>query len=58
MYIEKTIGNFIKVLEQTRQIKYILYARICIYLDIFKDLLNGIELTWEDEEWFQAIDYK
>ena len=32
--------------------------RICIYLDISRDLLDGIKLTWEDEEGFKAIDYK
>ena len=52
MDIGNTLGNFIKVSEQTRQIKYISYARICIYLNISRDLLDGIKLTWEDEEWF------
>ena len=27
-------------------------------MDISRDLPDGIELTWEDEEWFQAIDYE
>ena len=58
MDIGNTLGNFIKVSEQTRQRKYISYARICIYLDISRDLPDGIELTWEDEEWFQEIDYE
>ena len=58
MDIGNTLGNFIKVFEQTRQRKYISYARICIYLDISRDLLDGIEINWEDEEWFQAIDYE
>ena len=58
MDIGNTLGNFIKVSEQTRQRKYILYAKICIYLDISKDLPDGIKLTWEDEKWFQAIDYE
>ena len=35
-----------------------MYARICIYLDISRDILDGIKLTWEDEEWFQEIDYE
>ena len=58
MDIGNSLGNFIKVSEQTRQRKYISYARICIYIDISRDFLDGIELTWEDEEWFQAIDYE
>ena len=56
--IGNSLGTFIKVSEQTRQRKYISYARICIYLDISRDLPDGIELTWEDEDWFQAIDYE
>ena len=56
--IGNTLGTFIKVSEQTRQRKYISFARICIYLDISRDIPDGIELTWEDEEWFQAIDYE
>ena len=58
MDIMNTLGNFIKVLEKNRQIKYISYARICIYLDISRDLPDGIKLTWEDEEWFQEIYYE
>ena len=56
--IGNILGNFVKVLEQTRQRRYTSYAPICIYLDISKDLPNGIDLTWEDEDWFQAIDYE
>ena len=57
MEIGNILGNFVKVSEQTRQRRYISYARICIYLDITKDLPGGIDLTWEDEDWFQAIYY-
>ena len=58
MDIGNTLGNFFKGSEQTRQQKYISYAWICIYLKISKDLTDGIELSWEDEEWFQAIEYE
>jgi len=58
MEIGNILGNFVKVSEQTRQRRYISYARICIYLDITKDLPGGIDLTWEDEDWFQAIYYE
>ena len=58
MDIGNTLGNFINFFEQTRQREYISYAIICIYLDISRYLPDGIELTWEDEEWFQAIDYE
>ena len=43
--IGNSLGTFIKVSEQTRQSKYISYAKICIYLDISRDLPEGIELT-------------
>ena len=58
MEIGNILGKFVKVSEQTRQRRYTSYARICIYLDISKDLPNGIDLTWEDEDWFQAFDYE
>ena len=48
--IGNTLGTFIKVSEQMRQRKYISFTRICIYLDISRDLPDGIELTWEDVE--------
>ena len=56
--IGNLLGNFVKVSEQNRQISYTSYARICIYLDISKDLPDGIDLTWEDEDCFRAIDYE
>ena len=58
MEIGNILGNFVKVSEQTRQRRYISYARICIYLDITKDLPGGIDLTSEDEDWFQEIHYE
>ena len=59
MEIGNILGNFVKVSEQTRQRRYYTsYARICIYLDISKDLPGGIDLTSEDEDWFQAIYYE
>ena len=56
--IGNTPGNFVKVSEQTRQRRYTSYAPICIYLDISQDLPDGIELTWDDEDWFKAIEYE
>ena len=58
MEIGNILGNFSKVSEQTRQRRYTSYARIFIYLDISKDLPGGIDLTSEDEDWFQAIYYE
>ena len=45
MDIGNTLANFIKVSEQTRQRKYISYAKICIYLDISRNLPDEIELA-------------
>ena len=56
--IENTLGNFIKVSKKTKQRRYTSYAKICIYLDISQDLPDGIELSWDDEDWFLAIDYE
>lgn len=53
-----TLGVFVKVLEQTKKMRYTSYARIYIYMDISQDLSEGIELTWEDKDWFQMIDYE
>ena len=33
-------------------------ARICVYLDLSKELPEVINLSWEDEEWLQPIDYE
>ena len=56
--IGNTLGIFVKVSKQTKQMRYTSYARICLYLDIAKDLPDGIDLYWYDKEWFQAIDYE
>ena len=40
--IGNTLGIFVKVSEQTKQMRYTFYARICLYLDISKDLPDGI----------------
>ena len=34
------------------------YARICVYMDLSKDLLEAVSLNWDDEEWIQQIDYE
>ena len=56
--IGNLLGNFVKVSEHTRQRRYTSYAKICMYLDISKHLPDGIDLTWEYEDWFEAIDYE
>ena len=47
-----------KIVEQTNLMRYVSYARICVYLDISKELPESIKLSWHDEEWLQPIDYE
>ena len=56
--IGNALGEFVKISEQTKQVRYVSYARLCVYLDISKDLPEAIELTHDDEEWVQTIDYE
>ena len=56
--IGNTLGEFIKVLEQTKVQRYTSFARICVYMDLSKELSKVISLNWEDEEWIQPIDYE
>ena len=48
--IENTLGEFIKVAEHTKVKRYTSFSRICIYLDLSKELHAAISLNWEDEE--------
>ena len=56
--IGNSIGEFVKVAEQTKIQRYMTYAHICVYMDLSKDLPKAISLNWEDEEWIQNIDYE
>lgn len=56
--IGNTLGVFVKVVDQTRRMRYVSYAHICVYLDISKDLPTSIKLSWHDEDWIQDIDYE
>ena len=51
--IGNSIGEFVKVAEKTRILRYTAYARICVYMDLSKDLVEAVNLNWEDEEWIQ-----
>ena len=36
-----------------------MFARICVYMDLSKDLPEAVSLNWEDEEWIeQILDYE
>ena len=56
--IGNTLGEFIKVAEQTKDQRYTSFARINVYLDLSKELPEAINLSLEDEEWIQPIDYE
>ena len=56
--IGNTLGEFIKVAEQTKAQRYTSFTRICVYLDLSKELLEAISLHWEDEEWIHPRDYE
>ena len=56
--IVNSIEEFVKVVEQTRLQRYTTFPRICVYMDLSKDLPEAVSLNWDDEEWIQQIDYE
>lgn len=56
--IGNTLGSFVRASEQTRKKKFTSYARICVYMDISGELLEGINLMWDDEDCFQTLNYE
>lgn len=56
--IGNSIGIFVKMAEQTKLARYTSFARICVYMNISKDLPEAIKLTWQDEVWVQPLDYE
>ena len=56
--IGNALGVFVKVAEQTKRMRFVSFARICVYLDISKDFPSSIKLSWQDEEWEQEIYYE
>ena len=56
--IGNSIGEFVKVAKQTRLQWYTTFARICVYMDLSKDLPEAISLNWDDGEWIQQINYE
>ena len=56
--IENTLGEFIKVAEHTKVKRYTSFSRICIYMDLSKELHAAINLNLEDEEWIHPIEYE
>jgi hypothetical protein len=58
MGIGNTLGKHVKFLESTKLRKYTSYARICVYMSLYKSLSGTITLEYQDEEWAQTIDYE
>jgi len=56
--IGNTLGDFVKVAEETKLCRYMSYARICVYMDVKKALLDTVSFFHEDIEWIQVIDYE
>ena len=56
--IGNTLGEFIKIAEQTKIQRYTSFAWICVYMDLSRELLEEISINWEDEEWIHPIDYE
>ena len=54
--IGNSLGEFVKIAEKICLQRYTTFARICVYMDLSKDLLEAISLNWDDEQWIQQID--
>ena len=48
--VGNNMGTFIKIFEQTKVKRYTAYARICVCIDLSKELLESIKMSWEDED--------
>ena len=56
--IENTLGEFIKIAEQTRIQRYTAFTWIYVYMDLSREIPKVINLKWEDKEWIHPIDYE
>eukprot|EP00253_Pinus_taeda_P017744 PITA_17744 len=59
--IGSVLGDFVKVAEETKTIRYTSYAsyaRICVYMDLKQRLPDTVCLFHEDQDWIQVIDYE
>ena len=56
--IGNTLGEFIKIAEQTKIQRYTAFVCIYVYMDLSRELPEAISLNWEDEEWIQPIEYE
>eukprot|EP00253_Pinus_taeda_P017393 PITA_17393 len=56
--IGNTLGEFVKVAEDTKLCTYTSYARISVYMDLKQPLPDMVRFLHEDVEWIQLIDYE
>lgn len=59
--IGSVIGDFVKVAEETKTVRYSTYAsyaRICVYMDLKQPFPDTVRLFHEDHDWIQVIDYE
>ena len=58
MGIGNSVGKFIRAAEETKNRKYISYARICVFIRLNEALPESVTLAHHDEEWIQPLDYE
>ena len=56
--IGNSIGEFVRVAEETRLCLHTSYARICVYMDLKQPLPDTVSFFHEDTEWVHVIDYE
>lgn len=56
--IENTLGEFVKIAEETKTGRYTSYARICAYMDLNQALPDAVNISYFDKDWLQIIDYE
>ena len=58
MGIGNTIGTYVKATKSTKQMCYMAYARICVYMNVSTTIPTSITLSYEVCDWLQSLDYE
>lgn len=56
--IGNTLGEFVKVPEETKTCRYTYFACICVYMNLNQALPDAVSISHYDIEWVQTIDYE
>ena len=56
--IGNSLGEFVKIVEETKLRRYTSYARICVYMHLNKALPYAVSIFHDDVKWVQLIDYE